>query len=107
MQHRDHVPTPPEGFITTLRSQKYPIQGMVKHHPMSTDRQPLAHIFTLQGHPEFVPELVEMMVNYRMEAGIFDVTVGAEALRRAWGKDKQGGEGLVRVGWSMWRVMLA
>ncbi|ORY32901.1 class I glutamine amidotransferase-like protein [Naematelia encephala] len=104
--HRDHVPRPPPGFITTLRTAKYPVQGMVKHHPLSTPQQPIAQIFTLQGHPEFTPQIVESLVTARIAGAIFDSDEGKEAIRRTWGKDRQGGEGLIRVGWSIWRLML-
>ena len=85
-----------------LSTDKYPVQAMIKYHEGS-DRP---HIFTIQGHPEFTPEIVHDMVEYRIAAGIFDEATGAEARRRAWGKGRQGGEGLSRVGWAVWDFLL-
>lgn len=76
---------------------------MVQYHPDSK----IPHIFTIQGHPEFVPELVHEMVEIRAAAGIIDEQTAVEARRRVWGKDKRGGEGLGCVGWSVWRMILS
>jgi len=77
---------------------------MVKYRP---DDPSIPHIFTVQGHPEFVPGLVGRMIDIRDEQGIFDTEVAAEARRRAGGKDGSGGEGLGRVGWAIWNIILA
>lgn len=103
LQHRDQVPAPPPGFVTCLKTEKYPVQAMVKYH----DSSKVPHIFTIQGHPEFVPELVDTMVEVRAENGVIDEATATEARRRVWGKDKQGGEGLGCVGWSVWRMILS
>ena len=79
---------------------------MVKSHLASTTDNPIGHILTLQGHPEFEPGMVEMLVDYREKNGIFDGETTAEARRRIWGKNRQGGEGLGRIGWSIWKFLL-
>lgn len=79
---------------------------MIKYHSSSTQSNPLAHILTIQGHPEFTPSIVSHVVDARASTGIFDPEVTAEALRRLGGKDGSGGEGLGRVGWAIWRVLL-
>lgn len=79
---------------------------MIKLHPASTPSAPLAQIFTVQGHPEFTPDIVNRMLDVRVPAGIFSPEEGAESRRRAGGKDGSGGEGYGRVGWAIWRVML-
>lgn len=61
---------------------------------------------TVQGHPEFTPEIVKNVVDAREEQGIFDAEAVKEARRRTGGKDGTGGEGFGRVGWAVWRVML-
>ena len=79
---------------------------MIKYHSASTIENPLAHVFCVQGHPEFSPGIVSHITDARSEAGIFDGPATAEARRRAGGKDGSGGEGFGRVGWAIWRVIL-
>lgn len=79
---------------------------MVKLHPSSTVEQPLAQIFTVQGHPEFTPSIVSHIVDARSATGVFNPTATIEARRRLGGKDGSGGEGFGRVGWAIWRVLL-
>jgi len=79
---------------------------MIKLHPSSTDSHPIAHILTVQGHPEFTPDIVEKVVDAREQTKVFDAPTTAEARRRLGGKDGSGGEGFGRVGWAIWRVML-
>lgn len=82
------------------------MHSFVKLHAASTPEKPLAQVLTIQGHPEFTPEIVHLMVNTRAEQGIFDGPTTAEARRRLGGKDGKGAEGIGRLGWAMWRVML-
>ena len=89
-----------------LKSDKYPVHSMLKLHPTSTAENPIAHILTVQGHPEFTPDIVSRIVDLRSESGVFDQVAAAEARRRAGGKDGSGGEGFGRIGWAIWRVML-
>ncbi len=79
---------------------------MVKYHPSSTSQNPLAHIFAIQGHPEFTATIVSHIVDARSATGIFDGPATAEGRRRLGGKDGTGGEGFGRVGWAIWRVLL-
>jgi hypothetical protein len=79
---------------------------MVKYHPSSTEEKPLAQIITIQGHPEFTPSIVSHVVDLREGSGLFDPEMAKEAKRRMIGKDGTGGEGLGRVGWAIWRIML-
>ena len=46
------------------------------------------------------------MVEARQGSGVFDSATTAEARRRLGGHDGSGGEGLGRVGWAFWRVLL-
>ena len=79
---------------------------MIKYHPHSTTEHALAQIFTIQGHPEFTPAMVSRMVDARSASGVFDALATTEARRRLGGKDGSGGEGLGRIGWAVWRVLL-
>ena len=96
----------PPGFSLCLRSERYPIHGMVKHHAASTPSQPLAQVLTIQGHPEFTPEIVSIMVDVRSSSGLIDEAATAEARRRLGGKSGTGGEGFGRVGWAIWRMLM-
>lgn len=104
--HKDVVTKVPPGCDLLLRSEKYPVHSFVKKHPASTPEKPLAQILTIQGHPEFTPDIVNRLVDLRSSAGIFDPEATAEARRRLGGKDGSGGEGEGRLGWAIWRVML-
>lgn len=79
---------------------------MVKLHQSSTPSKPLAQIFTVQGHPEFTPEIVNKILDVRIAGGVLSQEEGEESRRRAGGKDGSGGEGYGRLGWAIWRVML-
>ncbi|CAG8527917.1 4493_t:CDS:2 [Diversispora eburnea] len=60
--HQDHVSLIPPNFINLGYTEKSPVQGMLKEN----------HVFTIQGHPEFVNEMVREMIQFRYEIGIFD-----------------------------------
>jgi len=68
--------------------------------------EPKARIFTIQGHPEFTPSIVSHVIDARVKTGVFKGKEAEEAKRRMGGKDGTGGEGLGRLGWAIWRVML-
>ncbi|WWC65320.1 uncharacterized protein I303_107938 [Kwoniella dejecticola CBS 10117] len=103
--HRDHVPSIPPSCHLLLSTPQYPVHSFVKYHPYSSPTNPLAQILTVQGHPEFTPEIVSHIIDARHATGVFDEKVTKEARRRAGGKG-QGGEGFGRIGWSVWRVLL-
>lgn len=103
--HKDNVPRIPPGCELLLTSEKYPVHSFVKHHSASTPEKPLAQIFAIQGHPEFTPEIVSLMVDARSGL-VFNEAETEEARRRLPGKDGAGGEGEGRLGWAIWRVML-
>ncbi|WVR08712.1 hypothetical protein IAU60_005770 [Kwoniella sp. DSM 27419] len=100
--HKDHVPTVPPGCHITLSTPRYPVHGYVRYHPSSDSS---VQVFAVQGHPEFIPDMVLRTVEARVHMGIFDDEVATEARRRAVGKG-DGGEGFGRVGWTVWRVLL-
>ncbi|GES72851.1 class I glutamine amidotransferase-like protein [Rhizophagus clarus] len=59
--HQDHVSSIPPGFSNIGFTEISPVQGMIKDD----------HVFTLQGHPEFVSGVVKEIVNVRHEKRIF------------------------------------
>ncbi|WVQ95299.1 hypothetical protein IAU59_002394 [Kwoniella sp. CBS 9459] len=73
--------------------------------PASPSASAPIQIFTVQGHPEFTPDMVLRTIEARVKMGIFDEELATEARRRAVGKG-DGGEGFGRVGWSVWKVLL-
>ncbi|WVF67751.1 hypothetical protein IAT40_002510 [Kwoniella sp. CBS 6097] len=119
--HRDHVPTLPPGCVLLLSTPRYPVHGYIRYKPTPTTRSsssvsdPCAvstedgtspiQIFTVQGHPEFTPDMVLRTIEARVKMGIFDDELATEARRRAVGKG-DGGEGFGRVGWSVWKILL-
>lgn len=80
---------------------------MAKLHPKSTDEAPIAHILTIQGHPEFTPDIVSKVVDFRERTGVFDASTAKEGRRRMVGHDGTGGEGLNVIGWAIIRMMLS
>ncbi|OCF35878.1 cytoplasmic protein [Kwoniella heveanensis CBS 569] len=71
----------------------------------SNSPSPPIQILTVQGHPEFTPDMVLRTIEARVKMGIFDEQLATEARRRAVGRG-DGGEGFGRVGWSVWKVLL-
>ncbi|RIA88370.1 class I glutamine amidotransferase-like protein, partial [Glomus cerebriforme] len=59
--HQDHVSSIPPNFSNIGFSEICPIQGMIKDD----------HVFTIQGHPEFVSGVVKEIVKSRQEKQIF------------------------------------
>ncbi|KAG6864345.1 hypothetical protein C0991_010320 [Blastosporella zonata] len=100
--HRDHVPSLPphtgilpesEPLHLLASTSISPNQGMISFFPSPSPLQtlPNTHIFTLQGHPEFVEGLVMGLVALRSASGIMSAEVAADAdRRRAWRNDGTG-----------------
>ncbi|CAG8652715.1 28286_t:CDS:2, partial [Racocetra persica] len=63
-------------FVIRFTS-KSPIQGMIKGN----------QVLTVQGHPEFVSEVVKLMTNDRLDKGIFAPEFAHTALEAADDKD--------------------
>ncbi|WRT70804.1 uncharacterized protein IL334_007803 [Kwoniella shivajii] len=103
--HRDHVPSLPPSCQLLLSTTRYPVHSFVRYHPLSSPSHPVAQILTVQGHPEFTPNIVSHIIDARSKTGVFNDQVTEEARRRAGGKGS-GGEGFGRIGWAVWRVLL-
>ncbi|KAG6843053.1 hypothetical protein H0H93_002431, partial [Arthromyces matolae] len=89
--HRDHVPSlPPSNDIHLLASTPIsPIQGMAMFFPSQPHTLQNTHILTLQGHPEFVQDIVDQLVELRSKSGIIPKDLAEEyfTVRREWRND--------------------
>lgn len=113
--HRDHVPTLPPRFLLLGSTTVSQIQGMIlpyEHQPSQT------HIFCLQGlccfreyqpwlirtfvgHPEFVPDIVNKIIDVRGKSGAMDATTVTEGRKRAVRPD----DGTGTIGRAIWKVL--
>ncbi|KAH8823540.1 class I glutamine amidotransferase-like protein, partial [Flagelloscypha sp. PMI_526] len=98
--HRDHVPLSslPAGSVHLLGTT--PVcenQGFVTFYP-GTEK---IHIFTVQGHPEFVNDLVKKLVQLRKSSGVIDVPTAEEFETR---KDDEH-HGVSVIGKVIWKVL--
>lgn len=104
--HRDHVPACPPSFHLLGSSPVAPNQGMVQLYPgASPDALSPAdvHIFTVQGHPEFVSSITEEIVKARHATGILSKEIVEDYQRRAdWRND-----GVDVVGKKLWEILRA
>ncbi|CAG8502475.1 12326_t:CDS:2 [Acaulospora colombiana] len=69
----DHVCLVPPDFTNLGSTEISSIQGMVKGN----------HVFTIQGHPEFVGGVVKELVKHRQKKGIFDPEFSQMCLKAA------------------------
>ncbi|KIO31833.1 hypothetical protein M407DRAFT_241604 [Tulasnella calospora MUT 4182] len=87
--HRDHVPAVPANF-TLLGSTDVSLnQGMVKRYTTSSEKwsNGAIHVLTVQGHPEFNPEIVNLVVDAREKSGAMDPQTVRRARERANKRD--------------------
>ncbi|TFK65993.1 class I glutamine amidotransferase-like protein [Pluteus cervinus] len=108
--HRDHVPEIPPAFHILATTQICYNQAMVRLYPTSSPENSTphvapnlsnVHIFTIQGHPEFIEPIVSKIVEIRSQSGIIGAEVVADAIRRKdWRND-----GVAVVGKAIWRVL--
>lgn len=89
----------PEGFELLAKSDVAPIQGMIRRYP-SSDK---IHILTLQGHPEYNPEIVTFIVDAREANGVMD----AETVKGARSKANIRDDGIGSLGRAVWRTLIA
>ena len=66
--HRDHVTSLPPNFSLLGNTVDCAIQGMTS--PSTATSLADVQILTLQGHPEFSPDIVTALINMREEKGI-------------------------------------
>jgi GMP synthase-like glutamine amidotransferase len=60
--HQDHVTVIPPEFINLASSELSKVQILMHAHKK---------ILSFQGHPEYNSEIIQMIVDYRVEKGIF------------------------------------
>jgi len=95
--HRDHVPALPPSVALLGSSPKAPIQGMVSRFPSGD-----IHILTVQGHPEFNPDIVHKIIDAREASGVLDAETVKEARVRASQRD----DGIGLIGRAVWQALL-
>ncbi|SCZ97184.1 BZ3500_MvSof-1268-A1-R1_Chr4-2g07045 [Microbotryum saponariae] len=102
--HRDHVPSLPSGFELLGSTPMCSIHGMVKYFS-SAPSPPSANlgdieVLTLQGHPEFSPDIVLKVIEVRAERGVFDPEMAEKSRAHA----RESDEG-VRIGEVVLRII--
>ena len=108
--HQDHVTSLPKGFHSLASTPISSIHGMIKFFPSSSspsssssaealDLRSIA-ILTLQGHPEFHPDMVLRIINDREKGGVIPADVASISRILASHTD----EG-IRVGRSLLGIM--
>lgn len=83
--HQDIVPSVPEGAELLASSPVCEVQGLYKQHKF----------ISLQGHPEFVNDIVDKILDVREKAGIFTDEQMKEYRRLA--KKRQDGDAIAKV----------
>lgn len=83
--HQDIVPEVPEGAELLASSPVCKVQGLYKHEKY----------ISLQGHPEFVPDIVEKILDVREKLGVFTDEKMKEY--RDLAKKRQDGDGIAKV----------
>lgn len=78
LRRLDHVPGVPEGFEVLGTTSICPNHSMVRRR-----RGNLGAIITLQGHPEFTPEIVLKIIDRRESMGIISEEIADESRRHA------------------------
>jgi len=100
--HRDHVPSLPPNFLLLGSTPKCGIQGMLLPY---SDRKGLeeledVHILCVQGHPEFVPGIVERVIDAREKSGILDEPTAQEGRHRG----AQDDDGVGAIARAIWKI---
>lgn len=118
--HRDHVPSLPPKFTLLGHTPVSAIQGMILQYESSPAQ---THIFCVQGlrlslilgflmaltnpssrqgHPEFLPDMVNKIIDVREKSGVLsDAETLKEARERAVREDD--GKGI--IGKAIWKVL--
>jgi len=103
--HSDHVTSVPEGFKLLASSEKVDIQSLVKYyddkegkreapaftHDTKLPPKPysMMHILTMQGHPEWGPEVIDPLVDEFLREGKIDEEL-AKTAKKYTKKDDNG-----------------
>ncbi|KAF8576341.1 class I glutamine amidotransferase-like protein [Ramaria rubella] len=96
--HRDHVPVLPPKFQILGHTDNTANQGMIR---MYDDQPSQTHIFCIQGHPEFLPDIVNKIVDVREKSGAMDSATVKDGRRRAVRRD----DGKSSIARAIWKVL--
>ncbi|KAF8513087.1 class I glutamine amidotransferase-like protein [Gautieria morchelliformis] len=96
--HKDHVPALPPRFLLLGSTAVSPIQGMILPYE---DQPSQTHIFCVQGHPEFVSDIVNKIVDVRGKSGAMDAATVKDGYERAGRPD----DGTGIIGRAIWKVL--
>lgn len=101
--HKDHVPVIPENFTLLGSTAVSQNQGMVKRYTTSSQQWKAGeiHVLTVQGHPEFSPDIVNLVVDAREKSGVMD----AETVRTAREKANKRDDGVGPIGKAVFAVL--
>jgi hypothetical protein len=103
--HRDYVPDLPPKLIHLGKTDKSLVHAMLLPYPDSplapTDPSSI-HILSIQGHPEFLPSIVNEIISVR-GPNIIKPEVAKEGRERAVREH----DGIDVVGKVVWKVLLA
>ncbi|KAJ9117518.1 hypothetical protein QFC22_004368 [Naganishia vaughanmartiniae] len=95
--HRDYVTSLPPNTHLVGSTPKCTVQGFIRYYPTANqnDEHRPIRILALQGHPEFIPDIVNKIIDVRSSSGVLDAATTEEARRRA-GRKMVGGQGVLR-----------
>ncbi|KIJ56370.1 hypothetical protein M422DRAFT_23651 [Sphaerobolus stellatus SS14] len=96
--HRDEVPTLPPGFVSLGSTDVSQIQGMILPYKENPSQ---IQIFSVQGHPEFLPDIVNKIVDAREESGVMDPSTVKYGRENAVKPD----DGTSAIGRAIWKVI--
>lgn len=101
--HRDHVPNIPDGYILLGSTSIAGNQGMIKRYSTSSPQWDAGQtqVFTVQGHPEFSPDIVNLVINAREKSGVMD----AQTVRESRAKANKRDDGVGPIGRAVFRVL--
>jgi len=94
--HRDHVPALPPPMELLASSSATPVEGMVSRYPSGE-----IHVFTVQGHPEFTPDIVHTIIDVRGASGVMN----AETVKEGRVKASKRDDGVGLIGKAIWQIL--
>ncbi|KAG8991086.1 hypothetical protein FRB94_012872 [Tulasnella sp. JGI-2019a] len=94
--HRDHVPELPPSAELLASSPIAPVQGIISRYASGG-----IHVLSVQGHPEFSPDIVSKIIDVRESSGILD----AETIKEARIKAAKRDDGIGLIGQAIWQVL--
>lgn len=96
--HQDHVPSLPPGFQLLGSTAACAVQGMLRLSPSASPSSTALSdisILSLQGHPEFKPDVVLRLIDAREQKGIIGKELAEQS--RVYAKEHDDGIWLGRV----------